>query len=235
MPPGTASIEAAGVAVRLNRSARARRFTLRLETAGEGAVLTLPAHVPLAEARRFLDRHEAWLAAAIAARPGPVAVAPGVRLPVDGHEVEIAPRRGRGVRLRGGVLEVPEGAAPGPALAGWLKAQARARIAPAAAAHAARLGAPLAGISFRDTRSRWGSCSAAGRLGFSWRLAMAPPEVQAYLAAHEAAHLVEMNHSARFWALVERLMPGHAAPRDWLRREGRTLHRYRFEPGARRG
>ena len=229
MPPRTSRLEAAGVAVRLNRRTRARRLTLRLETGGAGAVLTLPPHVPLAEARAFLLRNEGWLARALADRPAPVAVGPGTALPVDGRPVRIVAGTARGVRLLDGALSVPPGAAAGRAVAGWLKARARARIAPAAARHADRLGRPLAAVSFRDTRSRWGSCSAAGRLSFSWRLAMAPPEVQAYLAAHEAAHLVEMNHSPRFWALVERLMPGHAAPRAWLKREGRALHRYRFD------
>ncbi|MGR3434759.1 MAG: M48 family metallopeptidase, partial [Shimia sp.] len=80
----------------------------------------------------------------------------------------------------------------------------------------------------RDTRSRWGSCSAAGGLNYSWRLVMAPPEVLDYVAAHEVAHLAQMNHSPRFWAEVAGLMPGYEAPRGWLRRHGADLHRYRF-------
>jgi predicted metal-dependent hydrolase len=65
---------------------------------------------------------------------------------------------------------------------------------------------------------------------FSWRLAMAPPEVLRYVVAHEVAHLVELNHSARFWALVERLDPGHAPAREWLRRRGAELHGFDFRP-----
>ena len=236
MPGRTAALEAAGVGVRLRRDPRARRFTLRLAADASHAVLTLPARTPEAEARAFLSRNEGWLATALATRPAPVTVCPGARLPVDGRMVEIVAASGRSVRLSEGRLAVPSSRAPGPAVADWLKARARASIAPAAAAHAASLDRAVARISFRDTRSRWGSCSCAGRLSFSWRLAMAPPEVQAYLAAHEAAHLVEMNHSPRFWTLVERLMPGHAAPRAWLRREGPEpaplpLRRGRLIPG----
>ncbi len=217
------------VAVRLRVLARARRFTLR-PVAGGGAVLTLPEGVREAEARDFLARHAGWLREALGRQPEPIRVALGTPLPVDGRAAEIAARPGRGpARLEDGRLLVPAGAAAGPAARAFLKARARARIAPLAEAHAAALGRPIAAIAFRDTRSRWGSCSAAGRLAFSWRIAMAPPEVQAYLAAHEAAHLVEMNHAPAFWQVVARLMPDHAAPKAWLRREGRALHRYRFD------
>jgi len=228
MPAKTVWLDDPAVAVRLSVQPRARRFTLRLDPGGAGAVLTLPKGVGRAEAVAFLDRHRGWLARALAERPRPVAVGHGVVIPVDGVPVEIVAAPGSGPRLMEGRLGVPEARAAGPAVAAWLKARARARIVPEAARHAARRGRRIAGISFRDTRSRWGSCSAARRLSFSWRLAMAPPEVQAYLAAHEAAHLVEMNHSPRYWAVLESLMPDYAGPRAWLRREGRGLHRYRF-------
>ncbi|RMD90830.1 MAG: M48 family peptidase, partial [Alphaproteobacteria bacterium] len=107
--------------------------------------------------------------------------------------------------------------------------QAREALAAACDRHAARLGRRYGRLSLRDTRSRWGSCSAEGNLNFSWRLVMAPPEVLDYVAAHEVAHLAEMNHSPAFWALVERLFPAHEAPRRWLRENGASLHRYRFD------
>ncbi|MGJ8611969.1 MAG: M48 family metallopeptidase, partial [Octadecabacter sp.] len=78
-------------------------------------------------------------------------------------------------------------------------------------------------------RSRWGSCSSVGDLMYSWRLVMAPPAVLNYVAAHEVAHLQHMDHSARFWAAVDRLFPDHQACRDWLRTEGGSLHRVRFD------
>ncbi|MEO0633594.1 MAG: M48 family metallopeptidase, partial [Pseudomonadota bacterium] len=79
------------------------------------------------------------------------------------------------------------------------------------------------------TRSRWGSCSSAGRLMFSWRLILAPPEVLNYVAAHEVAHLAQMNHSAAFWSEVTGLYGPYHTPRQWLRTEGATLHRIRFD------
>ena len=110
-----------------------------------------------------------------------------------------------------------------------LKARARDALVPAARRYAELLGRQATSIALRDTRSRWGSCSAAGRLSFSWRLAMAPPEVLDYVAAHEAAHLTEMNHAPRYWAVVERIMPDYQRHRAWLKSEGRKLHDFRFD------
>lgn len=221
------------VTVRLNVSARARRFTLRLGAPGEEAILTLPPGVPRIEAERFLARHADWLARAIARQPRGVVVGHGAVLPVAGAPVEVVAEDGprRAPRLEGARLVVQGRGEPGPRIAAWLRERARAALVPAAQDYADRIGREIAGITLRDTRSRWGSCTSTGRLSFSWRLAMAPAEVLDYVAAHEAAHLVEMNHGPRFWGLVQRLRPGYRAERDWLKREGRALHAYRFDRG----
>ncbi len=224
--------EAAGIAVRLRVAQRARRFTLRVDPARGGAVLTLPPDVPLAEAEAFVGRHAGWLARALARQPGPVAVGDGTVLPVAGREVavEVVPGPRRAPRIEEARLVVPGPGSPGPRIAQWLKLRARDAVVPAVRRYAGMLGRDIETVSLRDTRSRWGSCSSGGRLGFSWRLAMAPAEVLEYVAAHEAAHLVEMNHGARYWVLLERLMPDYRRHRDWLRREGARLHAYRFDP-----
>jgi hypothetical protein len=223
------------IAVRLRVSARARRFTLRLEPSGEGAVLALPPGVAMAEVRLFLMRQSDWLTRALARHPGHVVVGDGTRLPVAGEEIGIAlvdgPRRAP--YLETGRLIVPgpgaRGFQVGPRIAAFLKARARDALVPAAGRYAEVLGQRPTAISLRDTRSRWGSCSDRGRLSFSWRLAMAPPEVLDYVAGHEAAHLVEMNHGPRYWEVVERIMPDYRPHRAWLKREGRRLHGFRFE------
>ena len=110
----------------------------------------------------------------------------------------------------------------------FLKAEARNDLAAASDRHAKALGRPFRKLTLRDTKSRWGSCSTQGDLMYSWRLVMAPPEVLDYVAAHEVAHLAEMNHSPAFWAVVERLFPNHAACRRWLRAHGQTLHQVSF-------
>jgi hypothetical protein len=105
----------------------------------------------------------------------------------------------------------------------FLRAAARADLAERVAAHAARLGTRPRSLSVKDTRSRWGSCSVAGALSFSWRLVCAPPEVLDYVAAHEVAHLREMNHSPRFWSLVAECCPDWRRHRRWLKEHGSAL------------
>ena len=93
--------------------------------------------------------------------------------------------------------------------------------------HANRLGVAAKRIAVRDQTSRWGSCSTTGVLSFSWRLIMAPPEILDYVAAHEVAHLAEMNHGPRFWAETSGLCDGPMEPpRAWLRARGETLLQY---------
>lgn len=219
--------------VRLRVQQRARRLTLRVDALSEGAVLTLPPGVPRAEAAAFLDRQADWLARALARQPARVSVGPGARLPVGGVEAEVVLAAGARLppRLEGGCLVVTGPGAPGPRIAAWLKLRARDALMPAVRRYAGMLGREPGPIALRDTRSRWGSCSAAGRLAFSWRLAMAPEPVLDYVAAHEAAHLVEMNHAPAYWTLLERLMPDYREPRAWLKREGARLHAFRFEAG----
>ncbi|MEM7177147.1 MAG: SprT family zinc-dependent metalloprotease [Pseudomonadota bacterium] len=220
--------------VRLRVDARARRFTLRLAEAGAGAVLTLPPGVPEAEALNFLERHRGWLAAALARQEAAIPVQGGIRLPVDGVAhllvVQTGPRRTPAIS--DGRLVVQGRGDPGPRVAAWLKERTRERIGKAAHHYARELGRDLRGIAVKDTRSRWGSCSTAGRINLSWRLAMAPPRIQDYVAAHEAAHLVEMNHSDRYWRVLSGIMPDYAERRAWLKSEGRKLHAYRFETGS---
>jgi predicted metal-dependent hydrolase len=134
------------------------------------------------------------------------------------------------VRLAAEGLVVPgDPAQTGVRVATFLRVLARNRIESSVARHTAALGRRHSSITLRDTRSRWGSCTAAGGLMFSWRLIMAPPEVLDYVAAHEVAHLAEMNHSPRYWAVVSGLLPGYEVPRRWLKTHGSTLHGWRFQ------
>lgn len=219
------------ILVRLRRHAGARRLTLSVRD-GE-ARLTAPPGAPDAEARRFLARQREWLREAMRRSPPPQSVRLGARLPFGDGVLEIADGgRSRGCRRVGATLLAPA-VGTGPAVAAWLKQQARAALVPTAERAADRLGRRIGGVSLRDTRSRWGSCTARGDLSFSWRLAMAPEAVQTYVAIHEAAHLVEMNHGPAFWALVAELCPDYRARRAWLRAKGRSLHGYDFRGAPR--
>ena len=212
--------------VRLLRHPRATRLTLRVSRATGEPRLTLPPRASLRDARDFLESHRDWLTARMDESPAPVPFAPGVRIPVRGAPLRIeAAAIGRAqVRLDAEAIRLPAPVAP--RLRAWLKEQARADLSAACARHAQALGVRYSGIALKDTRSGWGSCTADGALSFSWRLILAPPAVLDYVAAHEVCHLIEMNHSDRFWALVARLRPDYQRPRDWLRANGADLHRY---------
>ena len=161
--------------------------------------------------------------------PGLKLVAEGARLPIAGQDVLLRAMPLRTVRLEGDVLYVPSRAAMGATVQAWLKHHAHVALREAVDRFAAKLGRQPRALALRDTKSRWGSCTHDGRLMFSWRLAMAPPLVLDYVAAHEVAHLAHMDHSDRFWAEVERLMPGHAPHRAWLRAHGAELQAWQFK------
>lgn len=217
------------VEITLRRSARARRFSLRVSQLDGRVTLSLPPRARESEAMDFARSQEAWLRNALARLPQAVGVRPGSDLPVEGRLLRIEPGEGRAIRQIGDSLLVPgDPAQAGARVQAWLRARARDRLVAASDHYAAQLGRKVSRITLRDTRSRWGSCSAEGALMFNWRLIMAPPPVLDYVAAHEVAHLVEMNHSDRFWAVVERLFPGWQAERRWLRSEGHALHAIRF-------
>lgn len=216
--------------VTLRRSARARRLSLRVSRLDGRVTLTLPNGVRESEGRAFVSEREAWLRKHLADVRPVQAIAPGMMLPFLGVEYPVVPGPVRRPMLQDGGIWVPDDSAPlAPRLRAWLREEARAHLLAASSHYAAQVGRDFGRITLRDTRSRWGSCSSRGDLMYSWRLIMAPEPVLNYVAAHEVAHLVEMNHSPAFWAVVERIFPDWRAQRTWLRNHGTALHQLRFE------
>lgn len=220
------------VEVHLKRSARARRFSLRVSRLDGKVTLSMPLRAREGEAMAFLRGHEGWLRQTLAEMPDsalrPVGL--GSVVPVEGRALTLAPGAGRSIRLEGDSLLVPgDPASAGPRVAAWLKVLARDRLAAASTRYAGMVGRRYSALALRDTRSRWGSCSPDGRLMYSWRLIMAPPVVLDYVAAHEVAHLVELNHSPAYWDVVTGICPDWKLHRGWLHAEGQTLHRLRFQ------
>ncbi len=212
----------------LRRSRRARRLTLRVSSHDGRVTLTMPPRVSEAEARAFAEERRDWIETALERIQPIVSVGEGAAFPLEGRMGTPMPGVGPRPWLESDVLHLPA-KAPGRAAKAYLRHLARDRLAEAADRRAAELGETYTRLDLRDTRSRWGSCSVAGRLMFSWRLVMAPPEVLDYVAAHEVAHLKRMDHSPAFWGLVEGLCPDWRDHRDWLRQEGGALQAYRFE------
>lgn len=218
------------ITVHWRRSARARRLSLRVSGLDGKVTLTMPPRLAQHHGMSFLHERAAWLRRSVAAIPTPCTVTFDGELPVEGEMLRIRPAPQRRITIADGCLLVPQDRPAGRQIETWLKLRARQRIAALVDALAPRLGTAPRRVGLRDPRSRWGSCSSAGGLMLSWRLILAPPAVLEYVVAHEMAHLRQMNHSPAFWAEVARLMPGYAAPRDWLRRQGGSLHRYQFTP-----
>ncbi len=231
----TLTVDGRALPLTIRQNPRATRMTLRIEPGGRALKMTIPTGLPEREITLFLDRHQAWLASRLARFSGESVLEEGGMIFVRG----VAHRIERTGRLRGvtesvvvdgeAVLRV-SGASEhlGRRIADFLKKEARKDLEQLAPAHALNVGRRIKSMTLRDTRSRWGSCAVDGALNFSWRIVMAPPYVIDYLAAHEVAHLKEMNHGPNFWALCERLCPRTADARHWLKRNGTLLHAIDF-------
>ena len=225
--PGSPPVE-----VHLKRSSRARRFSLRVSRLDGKVTLSMPLRAREGEALAFLRGNEDWLRQTLSAMPASAlrAVGFGAAVPVEGRDLALIPATGRGVRVEGDRLLVPgDPATVAPRVAAWLKVLARDRLAAASTRYAGLVGRRYISLALRDTRSRWGSCSPDGRLMYSWRLILAPPPVLDYVAAHEVAHLVELNHSPAYWRVVTGICPDWKRHRDWLKANGSTLHGFRFQ------
>ena len=217
--------------VKVVENDRAKRITLRLFPAGDGLKVTTPAHVGDDEIEEFVSRNRNWAATRIARLPRRVELSHGETIPFKGVEHKIVSSgnlRGLVQAKRVGdeyVLSVPgEPASASRKLVAFLKREARKELDAIVNIHATKIGIRPKQIRITDTTSRWGSCSSTRTLSFSWRIIMAPPEVLNYLAAHEVAHLREMNHSDRFWKLTKELCPDTDIQKVWLRTHGAKLH-----------
>jgi predicted metal-dependent hydrolase len=225
--------------VRVRRHSRARRYTLRIHAASREVVLTMPPRGSVRQAREFAQKNGGWIATRLRRLPDAVPFAHGTLLPLRGVNHRIEHRKGE----RGTVWAEAGAGMPLLCVAGeaphlprrvrdYLKREARRELEAASRAAAQALGVGIRRVSVRDQSSRWGSCSSTGVLSYSWRLILAPSFVLDYLAVHEAAHLIEMNHSRRFWRLVEKICPDMGRAKAWLDAYGADLHRYGLDENS---
>ena len=208
----------------VRRSTRARRVGITVDARGNVEVV-LPQRAREREAAKAVAKLRPWIERhvekargvqeAVAARAGTI--------PLLGETLTLTPEPGRTrVHRRGDLLLVPA-VDPEPAMERWYRRMARAEIAPRLDVAVAELGTRYTALTIRNQRTRWGSCSTTGAMSFNWRLLMAPEHVLDYVVWHEACHLKVMDHSPRFWALVEQHVPAYREPRRWLRDHGATL------------
>ncbi|WP_313612453.1 M48 family metallopeptidase [Agrobacterium sp.] len=220
----------------IKENLRATRITLRIEPGGKGLKLTIPYGLHHREVDDFLERHQGWLKSRLEKLGPEQHLRHGGIISIRGisHRIEHTGTL-RGVTQ---AIQTPEGEAvlrvsglpehTGRRISAYMKKEARADLERLVAMHAKTVGRPVRSLTMKDTRSRWGSCSYEGNLSFSWRIVMAPASVIDYLAAHEVAHLREMNHGPKFWALCKALCPHMEESKAWLKRHGSQLHALDF-------
>ena len=218
------------------RFRRRRRRTIGIKVSELGLSVAAPLRAPWREIEGFLQEKARWILRKLdereaAGRPRTLFGVSGECLPLAGREVVISVVEGLpSVNLRENNLGIslPEPHRRGVVrglLQRWLKARAREALAPRVAHYAARVSLPPPPFALSNARGQWGVCMASGRIRLAWRLVHLDPELADYVVAHEVAHLIEMNHSARFWALVEWLYPHWREARERIERDAATIPR----------
>jgi len=216
------------------RFGRRRRRTIGIRVDATGLAVSAPWRTPWREIDAFLRASERWILARLdewagAGKPPRLHGTSGEALPLFGRNVTLDVRAGgRAVTLQGQrlLIEHPEPQRLGAVraqLLKWLKVRALEALAPRAVHYAARLNLPPPPVAISNARTQWGVCMESGRVRLSWRLVHLEPALADYVVAHEAAHLVELNHSKRFWKLVEALYPDWRAARKAIELAGAAL------------
>ena len=221
--------------IKVRSSTRANRFIISVNPQTSEFWLSKPMSRSPDEARIFVERNEPWIAEQVMKLPARVQFRHGSIVPILGKEYKIShrPKDFGNVWLKEGPdIQIPELRVSGGSdhiarrVKDWLKKYAKNEVTYKATKFSNLLNKEIKKVSVRDTRTRWGSCSSRGNLSFSWRLVFAPERIVDYVCAHEAAHLVELNHSPRFWKLVYQLVGEWESSKEWLRKNGARLHRY---------
>jgi hypothetical protein len=223
-------IELAGRTVEY-RFARRRRRTLGLTIDANGLSVAAPMRAALRDIESFLRDKERWILRKLeewarAPRPAVLHGKSGERLPLFGESLTLEVREGgRAVRHDADrlVVCVPAPVRVAETLVGWLKTRALEALSPRAEHFAARLGVPAPCVGLSSARGQWGVCMAGGAIRLNWRLVHLDANLSDYVVAHEVAHLVEMNHSKRFWSLVAGLYPSWREARERLELAGASI------------
>lgn len=214
----------------IRTSTRRRSLSLRLDADGRLTVAA-PHTLPLSVVREFVASRRGWIdakrALLAAARPAPLALASGARLPLLDSllELEVVARAPARCRREAGrlIVHAPDAHAARRVLEGWYRRIAARHFAERIAHFAPRVGRVPRRLTVRAQRSRWGSCSSRGTVSLNWRLLQMPTDIVDYVIVHELCHLLVPNHSSRFWAEVARVLPDWRERRRALRVHGHTL------------
>ena len=213
----------------LRQNSNSRRITLRISALDGKITLTGPNYLDFKEFKIFAESKKSWLKTKMKSFQHPIFVSEGIKIPIIGTEIKIQTSDVQRPKKVGSILFVSKQKPVSTQVRKYLTEICKIHLDYMCKEFAERLGSKVNKITLRDTRSRWGSCSSDANLMFSWRLIMAPEDISAYVAAHEVAHLKHMNHSEEFWETVEYLFGPFKKERTWLKQNGSSLHRYKFE------
>jgi predicted metal-dependent hydrolase len=209
----------------IRRSDRARRVRVTVSAAGEIEVV-LPRAASERAAGAAVRELAPWIERRLseARRARLVVTARGRSVPYLDSTLTLVTQPGRTrVHRRGGELLVPAGPDSRPALERWFRRAARAEITPRLQRACAETDCAYSKLTIRAQRTRWASCSRSGAMSFNWRLLLAPEPVLDYVVWHEVCHLEVLDHSPRFWDLLESRWPRYREHARWLREHGATL------------
>ncbi|GBR69077.1 M48 family metallopeptidase [Gluconobacter kanchanaburiensis] len=214
------------------RSKRAKRITLRIEPVRGDVIVTLPDHISRDRALAFVHQQAEWITKTLADLQATPELTDGSKVMIEGQSVPILhePEARRGTWLDEKGLHVSgEASHTARRVRDFLQLLAQERLPRTLALHSEKMNLHPTRLDLRDVRTRWGSCTRAGRIMLSWRLLMAPTNVCDYVIIHELAHLQHFNHGPQFWALVDHFVPnghrGRLAAERWLRENGTALLR----------
>lgn len=225
-PPSEQSWQVAGLDVQVRRSERRR--TLALQVRDGRVTAYAPLGLPDATIRTFVEAKQDWLRQHVQQqrrRPQAPVLGDGSALSFLGETLTLRLAPVPEVRREGQTLLVPDRGDVPALVERWTREAVLPTYAALVEHYAGKLGASsrLGRVQVSATRTRWGSCTASGDIRLHWALSRAPLPVLHYVALHEAAHLLELNHSPRYWRHVARVMPEHEQWRQWLREHGEEL------------
>jgi predicted metal-dependent hydrolase len=214
------------ISYRIRRSTRARRVRVTVD-AVRGVEVVLPRGVGERAAASAVRELTPWIERRLAelARARAAVAARADSVPYLGTTMRLVAEPGRTrVRRHGDALLVPADRAEQlAALERWYRRAAHIEVAQRLDRACAASGSSYRRLVVRGQRTRWASCSRSGTMSFNWRLLLAPEPVLDYVVWHEVCHLQVMDHSPRFWSLLESHCPGYRDALGWLRRYGATL------------
>ncbi len=217
-----------GFDIKIRKSPLAKRLTLRIDEKQHSPVLTIPPHCSSAKALKFLQDNHDWMINMLARLPQSKGFENGDNILFFGQQYIILHTQGqRGTYFDNGFLKVGGDIEfLHRRVVDFLKDQSLKRLSAISVAKAKLLGCRVCGVSIKDTKSRWGSCSTLGNINYNWRICMAPLYVIDYLVCHEVSHLKHPNHSPAFWQTLKGLCPDCDNARKWLKLKGKELYRY---------